>query len=408
MNESASKRNVIAIVIISALGYFVDIYDLILFSVVRIGSLKSLGVSDADLLPDGVLLLNMQMAGMLIGGIIWGIMGDKKGRISVLFGSIFLYSLANIANGFVQTIPQYAALRFIAGVGLAGELGAGITLVSEVMPKETRGYGTMLVATVGIFGAVVAAFIADIFQWRTAFFVGGGLGIVLLIMRIGVYESGIYNSIKQAAVAKGSFHKLFTDRRMFFKYLYSIFIGVPIWFIVGVLVTFSPEFAKAFGIQETISTGKAIMFCYIGLAAGDFLSGFLSQILKTRKKIIMAFIVLEALFVSVYLFLNIFDATFLYAMCLVLGISGGYWAVFVTNASEQFGTNIRATVTTTVPNFVRGAVVPATLAFQYLTPVTGIVFSALIVGMSTLAIAFFAITRLEETYGKDLNYVEKH
>lgn len=408
MNESASKRNVIAIVIISALGYFVDIYDLILFSVVRIGSLKSLGVSDADLLPDGVLLLNMQMAGMLIGGIIWGIMGDKKGRISVLFGSIFLYSLANIANGFVQTIPQYAALRFIAGVGLAGELGAGITLVSEVMPKETRGYGTMLVATIGIFGAVVAAFIADIFQWRTAFFVGGGLGIVLLIMRIGVYESGMYNSIKQATVAKGSFHKLFTDRRMFFKYLYSIFIGVPIWFIVGVLVTFSPEFAKAFGIQETISTGKAIMFCYIGLAAGDLLSGFLSQIFKTRKKIIMAFIALEALFVSVYLFLNILDATFLYAMCLMLGISGGYWAVFVTNASEQFGTNIRATVTTTVPNFVRGAVVPATLAFQYLTPVTGIVFSALIVGMSTLAIAFFSITRLEETYGKDLNYVERH
>ena len=408
MNESASKRNVIAIVIISALGYFVDIYDLILFSVVRIGSLKSLGVSDADLLPDGVLLLNMQMAGMLIGGIIWGIMGDKKGRISVLFGSIFLYSLANIANGFVQTIPQYAILRFIAGVGLAGELGAGITLVSEVMPKETRGYGTMLVATIGIFGAVVAAFIADIFQWRTAFFVGGGLGIVLLIMRIGVYESGMYNSIKQAAVAKGSFHKLFTDRRMFFKYLYSIFIGVPIWFIVGVLVTFSPEFAKAFGIQETISTGKAIMFCYIGLAAGDFLSGFLSQILKTRKKIIMAFIALEALFVCFYLFLNIFDATFLYAMCLMLGISGGYWAVFVTNASEQFGTNIRATVTTTVPNFVRGAVVPATLAFQYLTPVTGIVLSALIVGLLTLAIAFFSITRLEETYGKDLNYVEKH
>ncbi len=408
MNESASKRNVIAIVIISALGYFVDIYDLILFSVVRIGSLKSLGVSDADLLPDGVLLLNMQMAGMLIGGIIWGIMGDKKGRISVLFGSIFLYSLANIANGFVQTIPQYAVLRFIAGVGLAGELGAGITLVSEVMPKETRGYGTMLVATIGIFGAVVAAFIADIFQWRTAFFVGGGLGIVLLIMRIGVYESGMYNSIKETAVAKGSFHKLFTDRKLFFRYLYSIFIGVPIWFIVGVLVTFSPEFAKAFGIQETISTGKAIMFCYIGLAAGDFLSGFLSQILKTRKKIIMAFIALEALFVSVYLFLNIFDAAFLYAMCLMLGISGGYWAVFVTNASEQFGTNIRATVTTTVPNFVRGAVVPATLAFQYLTPVTGIVFSALIVGMSTLIIAFFSITRLEETYGKDLNYVEKH
>ncbi len=408
MDASTSKRNIIAIVVISALGYFVDIYDLILFSVVRIGSLKSLGVPDSELMSDGVLLLNMQMAGMLIGGIIWGILGDKKGRISVLFGSIFLYSLANIANGFVHTIPLYALFRFIAGIGLAGELGAGITLVSEVMPKETRGYGTMLVATIGIFGAVVAALVADFFEWRTAFFVGGGMGILLLIMRIGVYESGMYNSIKSIEVAKGSFHKLFTDKRLFFKYLNSISIGVPIWFIVGVLITFSPELAKAFGIQGAISTGKAVMFCYIGLAAGDFLSGFLSQIFRTRKKIVMLFIALEALFIVVYLFFNRFDTTFLYAMCLMLGISGGYWAVFVTNASEQFGINIRATVTTTVPNFVRGAVVPATLIFQYLTPLTGIIYSALIVGLSTCVVAFFSVTRLEETFGKDLNYLEKH
>jgi MFS transporter, putative metabolite:H+ symporter len=408
MNATSSKRNIIAIVVISALGYFVDIYDLILFSVVRIGSLKSLGVSEADLLPDGVLLLNMQMAGMLIGGIIWGIMGDKKGRISVLFGSIFLYSLANIANGFVQTVPQFAILRFIAGVGLAGELGAGITLVSEVMPKETRGYGTMLVATIGIFGAVVAAIVADSFQWRTAFFVGGGMGVLLLIMRIGVFESGMYSSIKTIEVAKGSFHKLFTNKKLFFKYLYSISIGVPIWFIVGVLITFSPEFAKAFGITETISTGKAVMFCYIGLAAGDFLSGFLSQVFKTRKKIVAVFILMEMTFIIVYLFFIRSSATELYIMCLLLGISGGYWAVFVTNASEQFGINIRATVTTTVPNFVRGAVVPATLVFQYLTPMTGIVYSALIVGMSTLIIAFFSVTQLDETFGKDLNYIEHH
>jgi MFS transporter, putative metabolite:H+ symporter len=408
MDTTSSKRNIIAIVVISALGYFVDIYDLILFSVVRVGSLKSLGVSEADLLPNGVLLLNMQMAGMLIGGIIWGIMGDKKGRISVLFGSIFLYSLANIANGFVQTVPQFAILRFIAGVGLAGELGAGITLVSEVMPKETRGYGTMLVATVGIFGAVVAALVADSFQWRTAFFVGGGMGLLLLIMRIGVFESGMYSSIKTIGIAKGSFHKLFTNKKLFFKYLYSISIGVPIWFIVGVLITFSPEFAKAFGISETISTGKAVMFCYIGLAAGDFLSGFLSQIFKTRKKIIAVFILLELTFVIVYLFFIRSNATELYIMCLLLGISGGYWAVFVTNASEQFGINIRATVTTTVPNFVRGAVVPATLIFQYLTPMTGIIYSALIVGISTLIIAFFSVTQLEETFGKDLNYIEHH
>jgi predicted MFS family arabinose efflux permease len=408
MDVSTSKRNVAAILIISALGYFVDIYDLILFSIVRITSLKTLGVAEADLLPNGVLLLNMQMGGMLIGGIIWGILGDKKGRISVLFGSIFLYSMANIANGFAVNVTQYAVLRFIAGVGLAGELGAGITLVSEVMTKETRGYGTMVVATIGIMGAVVAALVGDFFEWRTAYFIGGGLGVALLIMRIGVYESGMYNSIKESNVLKGGFHKLFVNKKNFLKYLYSISIGVPIWFIVGVLITFSPEFAKAFGLKGTISTGTAVMFCYIGLAAGDLLSGALSQFFKSRKKIIGLFIILEAVFIIVYLFFNKIDTTFFYSMCLLLGISGGYWAVFVTNAAEQFGVNIRATVTTTVPNFVRGAVVPATLMFQFLTPMTGIVYSALIVGMSTIVVAFFSATRLEETFGKDLNYVEKH
>jgi len=408
MDVSTSKRNVAAILIISALGYFVDIYDLILFSIVRITSLKTLGVAEADLLPNGLLLLNMQMGGMLIGGIIWGILGDKKGRISVLFGSIFLYSLANIANGFAVNVTQYAVLRFIAGVGLAGELGAGITLVSEVMTKETRGYGTMVVATIGIMGAVVAALVGDFFEWRTAYFIGGGLGVILLIMRIGVYESGMYNSIKESNVLKGGFHKLFVNKKNFLKYLYSISIGVPIWFIVGVLITFSPEFAKAFGLKGTISTGTAVMFCYIGLAAGDLLSGALSQFFKSRKKIIGLFIILEAVFIIVYLFFNKIDTTFFYSMCLLLGISGGYWAVFVTNAAEQFGVNIRATVTTTVPNFVRGAVVPATLMFQFLTPMTGIVYSALIVGMSTIVVAFFSATRLEETFGKDLNYVEHH
>jgi len=408
MTDYSRKKNIAAIVIVSSLGYFVDIYDLILFSVVRITSLKSLGITEQDLLPDGVLLLNMQMAGMLIGGIIWGILGDKKGRISVLFGSIFLYSLANITNGFVQDVHQYAVLRLIAGIGLAGELGAGVTLVSEVMSKESRGYGTMVVATVGILGAIAAAIISEAFDWRNAYFIGGGMGILLLLMRIGIYESGMYDSIKDAAVSKGNFLKLFTDKRLFKKYVHCISIGVPIWFIVGVLITFSPEFAKAFGIKESISTGKAIMFCYIGLATGDFLSGFLSQVLKTRKKIINLFIILETIFILVYLFFNWFDSAFLYVMCILLGISGGYWAVFVTNASEQFGTNIRATVTTTVPNFVRGAVVPATLMFQYLTPVTGIIYSGLIVGVLALSFAYYSVFHLEDTFGKDLNYLETH
>jgi MFS transporter, putative metabolite:H+ symporter len=406
MTTQNTNKNVLMIIIISALGYFVDIYDLILFSIVRVVSLKSLGVTGDDLMSNGVLLLNMQMGGMLIGGILWGIVGDKKGRISVLFGSILLYSLANLANGFVQSIPQYAIFRFVAGIGLAGELGAGITLVSEVMTKESRGYGTMIVATIGIFGAVVAALVGDYFDWRVAYFVGAGLGFVLLIMRVGVYESGMYDSVKTKNISKGNFLMLFRDKKNLSKYLYCIAVGIPIWFIVGVLITFSPEFAKDFNIAEPIAAGKAVMFCYIGLAIGDFLSGALSQIFKSRKKIIEAFIIFEAVMILVYLFLNRHDAFFFYIVCISLGVSGGYWAVFVTNASEQFGINIRATVTTTVPNFVRGAVVPVTLLFEFLRNYTGIVYSALFVAIFTIIIAFLSVRRLEETYGKDLNYIE--
>jgi len=410
MQESGSKhvsgaKHVSAIVIVAALGYFVDIYDLILFSIVRIASLKSLGVSGDALLSDGVMLLNMQMAGMLLGGIIWGILGDKRGRISVLFGSIIMYSLANILNGFVTDVSQYAVLRVIAGIGLAGELGAGITLVSEVMSKESRGYGTTIVASVGILGAVVAAFVADLFDWRTAYFVGGGLGLLLLFLRIGVYESGMFKNIKNDEISRGQFQHLFTNWARFKKYLKCILIGAPLWFVVGVLMTFSDAFAKQLGI-EGITPAKSVMFCYIGLAIGDLLSGYLSQYFKTRKKIIFYFILATNILIVIYLFFNQFGTFYFYTICLLLGVSCGYWAVFVTNASEQFGTNLRATVTTTVPNFVRGAVVPLTLLFQYLKGPSGIIYSAAIVAGISLLFAYISAARLEETYGKDLDYIE--
>ncbi len=404
MQESGS-RNISAIVVVAALGYFVDIYDLILFSIVRIASLKSLGVTGDELLSDGVLLLNMQMAGMLVGGIIWGILGDKRGRISVLFGSIIMYSIANILNGFVQDVPQYAVLRVIAGIGLAGELGAGITLVSEVMSKESRGYGTTLVATIGILGAVAAALVADFFEWRTAYFVGGGLGLLLLVLRIGVYESGMFKNIQSDNISRGQFQHLFTSWSRFLKYLKCILIGAPLWFVVGVLITFSDAFAKKLGVEGVIPA-KSVMFCYIGLAIGDLLSGYLSQVLKTRKKIILSFITITNILIIVYLFFNHFGSFYFYSICLLLGISCGYWAVFVTNASEQFGTNLRATVTTTVPNFVRGSVVPLTLLFQFLNPSIGIIYSAAIVAGISLIFAYISAARLEETYGKELDYIE--
>lgn len=402
------KQNqiVIASVLLAALGYFVDIYDLILFSIVRVQSLKSIGVGPDDLLAQGVLVLNSQMAGMLIGGVIWGILGDKKGRLSVLYGSILLYSLANIANGFVQDVPTYAVLRFIAGIGLAGELGAGITLISEVMPKETRGYGTMIVATVGILGAIVASLVGDFFDWRTAYFVGGGLGILLLLLRLTVYESGMFDALKSNNVKRGSFSLVFKSWESTWKYLCCILIGVPIWFVVGILITFSPEFGKALAMPDLPAAGKAVMFCYIGLAIGDFASGTLSQIMRSRKKVSMIFMGLMSAGILFYLCNKGVSLGMFYTTCLALGFAAGYWAVFVTIAAEQFGTNIRSTVATTVPNFVRGSVVPVSYAFSQLKIQAGLINSALIIATVCLLLAFFALSFLKETHGKDLDYIE--
>lgn len=403
---SHDKRNIKSIVIVAALGYFVDVYDLILFGVVRKPSLTSLGITGDAQISIGVSLLNWQMAGMLIGGIVWGIFGDKKGRIKVLFGSIFLYSAANIANGFVQDIPAYSLLRFIAGVGLAGELGAGITLVSEVMRKETRGWGTTIVATVGLFGAIVAALVADKFEWRIAYFVGGAMGIALLILRVSVYESGMYKNIQDKNVSRGNILMLFNDRERFFKFAKCILIGLPTWFVMGVLVTFSDKFAELQGIKEPVNPGQSIMYAYIGLVAGDLISGYLSQLLRSRKKVVLMFLILNCIFISVYLFLNNFGITYFYFICGMLGFANGYWAVFVTNASEQFGTNLRSTVTTATPNIIRGTTIPITLSFQFISDYTGMIAGALIVAVICLAIAIIAAVRTQETFGKDLDYVE--
>ncbi len=405
---STFRRVVSLPVIVAALGYFVDIYDLVLFGIVRVPSLKAIGLSGKDLTDYGVFLLNMQMAGMLIGGIIWGILGDLKGRLKIMFGSIFLYSIANMLNGMVTTVTAYAALRFIAGIGLAGELGAGITLVSEVLHRSIRGYGTMLVASVGVSGAILANIIANAYDWRHAFIIGGILGLVLLITRISVAESGMFKAMdERTGVRRGNFLALFREKGRFLRYLNSILIGVPIWFVVGILITFSPEFAKAFGTTGTVSAGNAIMFCYLGLIFGDFSSGLLSQILKSRKKVVLLYTLLTIAAVAFYFLQGSRSAEFFYGVCFVLGFSVGYWAIFVTVAAEQFGTNLRATVATTVPNFVRGMVVPITLLFQLFRQYLGLEGGALAVGAICTIAAFFALASLEETFHKDLDYFEE-
>ncbi|MBS1946676.1 MAG: MFS transporter [Bacteroidetes bacterium] len=394
-------------VIVGALGYFVDIYDLLLFSIIRVPSLKSLGLDEAAIAREGLNIINIQMLGLLIGGIIWGILGDKKGRLKVLFATILLYSIGNIANGFVTNVHQYALVRFISGVGLAGELGAGITLVSELLPKEKRGIGASIISGVGVIGAVAAFFVKEKFDWRTCYFIGGGLGIALLLLRAGVLESGMYKDIKHQKISKGNFFMLFTDLSRLRKYVATILIGLPVWYIIGILITFSKEFGAKMDVRGTVDPGKAVMYCYAAISIGNFLAGYLSQWLQSRKKVVYLYY-----FVSIAGLIWFFDlhhagVNQVYLVSIVLGIGGGFWTTFVTMAAEQFGTNIRATVTTTAPNMVRGSLIPISLLFVALQPLTGYVRSGWITGIVVMLISFVALYFVEETYNKDLNYLEE-
>jgi putative MFS transporter len=406
--QNKPVRLLSAAVIVASLGYFVDIYDLLLFSIIRLPSLKSLGLVGEDITNNGIFLLNIQMIGLLAGGIFWGIVGDKKGRLSVLFGSIFLYSVANIANGFVHSIESYAAWRFIAGFGLAGELGAGITLVAEIMPKEKRGYATTIIAAVGVSGAVVAFVIARYFEWRTSFFIGGGLGLSLLLLRVGVAESGVFSNSKNIHATRGDFLSLFTSKTQFIKYLRCIVIGIPLWFVVGILITLSPEFGKALHVQGPVNAGAAVACCYAGLVFGDIASGLLSQYLKSRIKVVYVYLSLSIITITAFLTTTEISLFGFYGICLLLGFSVGYWVIFMTIATEQFGTNIRATVTTTAPNFVRGAVVPLSILFQYLKGVFNgsIIYSGITVAVLCLGGAFWALSKMQETFHKDIDYIE--
>ncbi len=393
------------IVIVAALGYFVDIYDLILFSIVRIPSLQSINIPQEQLKSAGIYLYNLQMGGMMLGGIVWGMLGDKRGRLSVLFLTILLYSVANIANGFVTNLTQYAWLRAIAGFGLAGELGVGITLVCEVMSKETRAWGTSIVTGFGVTGAVLAYFVAEL-GWREAYWVGGILGIMLLGLRLYVHESGMFHNLKSTNTKRGDFFSLFTSRKKFFKYLCCILVGIPVWFAIGILIVFSKEFGEALEITGPINTGKTVMFHYIGAAIGSILIGFVSQKLKSRRKALIVFISAMGLLCCCYFASSGISPNMFYVLIFVLGIAMGYWSLFVAVSSEQFGTNIRSTVTTTVPNFVRGAIVGMTIWWNYMAASMGIIKSAMIVGFVVIPIAIIAVLVLKETHGKELDYIE--
>lgn len=399
-------------VIVAALGYFVDIYDLLLFNIVRNPSTHSLGLTS----DQGIAISNWQMGGLLLGGILWGILGDKKGRLSVLFGSILLYSLANIACGFLPYFPEdssmfsYAALRFIAGIGLAGELGAGITLVSEVIPKELRALATSFVAGLGLMGAVVANFTVELSgDWSIAYFIGGGMGIGLLLLRVGVTESGMFNHLSnKQGIIKGSFLMLFSKRERLVRYLKCIGIGLPTWFCIGILAFLSDKIGKALGIAGDINPGSAIMWGYIGISAGDLFSGVLSHVLKSRKKAILWMMAFTLISVVWLLYGGIKTQGMYYFLCCWFGFGTGYWAMFVTVGAEQFGTNIRSTAATTIPNMVRGMVIPMTLGFGYLQDWhVSVVNAAAIVGLFAFGIGIYSTASIAETHDKDLDFVEQ-
>lgn len=403
-------------VIVGALGYFVDVYDLLLFSIIRVPSLKSLGLSQEAVDKQGLDILNLQMIGLLIGGIVWGVLGDKKGRLKVLFASIILYSLGSIANGFVHTVGQYAVVRFITGLGLAGELGAGITLVSELMPKEKRGLATAMVAGIGLSGAVFAYFIkvqfgASAEGWRTCYFIGGGLGFLLLLLRVGLLESGMYKNIEQSNVQKGNFFMLFTKGERLKKYLTAILIALPNWYVIGILISFSNKFAAQMNVKGTVDPGKAIMVAYAAIAVGDVLIGFISQWLKSRKLSLYIFHIISIIGTLWFFHLQGQDVGTLYWVCVILGFGTGFWAMFVTMAAEQFGTNIRATVATTVPNMARGSLNLVSLLFvqlqRHLAPEHAYFQSGWITGIIVFVIAFIALIMTKETFGKDLDYIEQ-
>jgi len=410
LSTSSKLKYIFSIpVIISALGYFVDIYDLLLFGIVRIPSLKALGLNPDT---DGTFILNAQMVGLLIGGIFWGIFGDKKGRLSVLFGSILVYSLANIACGFLPHFPkehlvyQYAALRFIAGIGLAGELGAGITLVSESLPKNLRAIGTSVVAGFGLMGAVVAQLTVELAGgWNISYIIGGILGILLLFLRISVSESGIYKNIEHKSVSKGNFLSFFTNKDRLVRYLKCIAIGLPTWYCIGILAVLANQFAPELGIKD-LSPGKAIMWAYIGISVGDLASGFISHFLRSRKMAIFYMLIFTIIGVAFMLFGNTDTETKYYFFCVWLGLGTGYWAMFVTLAAEQFGTNIRNTATTTVPNMVRGLVPLMILAFDFFKNDFTVIISAALVGLIVFGLAFYSSLTISETHNKDLEFTE--
>jgi MFS transporter, putative metabolite:H+ symporter len=394
-------------VIVAALGFFVDIFDLLLFGVVRKSSFAELGLAPVEVLSKGELTISIQLTGMVIGGIVWGIIGDKFGRLKVLFGSILLYSLANIANGFVNDINWYIVIRFIAGIGLAGELGAGITLTAEILPKEKRGLAGTIIATCGVLGGISAALLSKIItDWRTLYFIGGGIGLLLLALRVSVAESTMFSSLEKTIVQRGNYLQFFNNKERFYRFAKGMLIGMPVWYCIGILIFFADEFAKQMGING-VTPGNAILFQYIGLGFGDVTAGLISHVLKSRKKALYIFYFIFTVFIVLFFTQHNSSPAWFYFICTGLGFGSGISVLYIISSAEQFGTNLRASASSSITNFVRGFTPLLFLIFNQLKPYTGYIKGAWIIAITVMVIATTALYFTKESFGKDLDFVEE-
>ncbi|MBK9069876.1 MAG: MFS transporter [Myxococcales bacterium] len=403
-------RSALALAVtVAALGYFVDSFDLVLFGVVRIPSLRDLGVDARQFAAVGEMVQHSQLVGLCVGGIFWGILGDKLGRRVGLFGALIVHSAANLLTAQVATVDEYAVLRFFAGVGLGGELGMGITLVSEQLQPKDRGWGTAAVAAMGVLGGLAAAQLGTQLPWRHTYLVAGGMGVLLLLLRLGVVESGLFASRKASGDMAGGLLRLLSSPARLWLYVKVIGVAVPIWYCVGVLTYFSRELGGAMGMTPRPEPGTALVYCYIGFGLGDLASGALSQLWKSRRRAIVLFIGLAMVAVAAYFTLARMSLSVFYTVCALMGFAAGYWAVFMTMVAEQFGTNMRGTATTTAPNFVRAAIVPMAVMVGLLQQNVGLGRPGgyAVVGAVCFAIALLSLWRLPETFGRELDFVER-
>jgi putative MFS transporter len=402
-----SRFNIFLVLFVASFGYFVDVYDLWVFAAVRVASLKDLGVPTAEIMPTGILLLNLQMGGMLLGGILFGVLGDRMGRTRVMFFSILTYSLATLANAFVPNVETYAVLRFLSGIGLAGELGLGATLISEILPKEKRGLGVGVLVGFGVMGPMAAGLAAQAFDWKTCYLIGGILGLALLALRVRVAESPIFQEAEKTATRQGDLRLMFESPTRLWRFLGCVALGLPTWLVFGILITFSEEILGSLSLPA-LAAPILLVYCNIAMPIGNFVTIGVSQYFKNRRWVMAGF-TLFALVGVMALFLlprplSPFEVKIVY---MVITFAAGSWVLMAVIAAESFGTNLRATAATAVPNFARASVIPMTLGLQALKPHMPLGDAVMILMGLCFILPLIALWRLKETFGKPLNYFEK-